>query len=124
MAGPLQGLLPRPPYCPPRNLPHWPPREPPLADLNSPLIQFSWGWDDAGQSSSDLASQRLLAVVLGLVLQDRSNVIVGGHRQVNHIVLPPYGKTCASPDVRQVVGMAEAAEGVESCDGEAVLLPL
>ena len=43
---------------------------------------------------------------------------------MNRVVLPPYGKTCASPDVRQVVGMAEAAEGVEGCDGETVLLPL
>ena len=65
----------------------------------------------------------LLAVVLRLIGQDRHNVVVGGHCEVDRIILPPNGESSAAPDGAQVLAAVEAAERVESCNGEAVLLP-
>ena len=64
----------------------------------------------------------LLAVVLRLIGQDRHNVVVGGHCEVDRIILPPNGESSAAPDGAQVLAAVEAAERVESCNGEAVLL--
>ena len=78
--------------------------------------------DDAGKAPSDLSCHRLLVIVLSLNGQDRCNVIVGSRCEVHLVILPPYRESSAAHDASQVLTAVEAAERVESCDGEAVLL--
>ena len=43
---------------------------------------------------------------------------------MDRVVLPPYRESDTALDGGQVLAVVEAAERVEGCDGEAVLLPL
>ena len=79
--------------------------------------------DDTGKAPSDMSCHRLLAVVLRLIGQDHRNVVVGGSCEVDRVILPPYGETSAAREGSQVLAAVEAAERIESSNGEAVLLP-
>ena len=79
--------------------------------------------DDTGKAPSDNSCHRLLAVVLRLIGQDRRKVVVGSRCEVDRIILPPCGESSTACEGTQVLAAVEAAEWVESCNGEAVLLP-
>ena len=70
-----------------------------------------------------MSCHRLLAVVLRLIGQDHRNVVVGFSCEVDHVILPPYGETSPAREGSQVLAAVEAAERIESSNGEAVLLP-
>ena len=71
-------------------------------------LPHRWCWlcrgrYEAHQPPSDLAGHRLVAVVLSLARQDRRDVLVGGRRQKNRIVFPPYWQSGAA----KVLGIAK-----------------